>query len=168
MQFDRSIVAIVTIIVVLATLTILYGLNRPAPVQSISAVEKVEADIIITGKGCAATNFTLAAQREPQITLYNQSTQAMVFTLPKMALALTVEPHQVGTLHLPRYIMGRFAFFCLTETAHTRLNGGMPGDFVCSLDPREVGPYALTSGTFVIEPHTRIEELGIAAPQRTQ
>ncbi len=165
MQPYRSIVAV---IVVLATLTIIYSLNRPAPVPSISVAEEVEVDMIITDNGCMATNFTLAAQREPQITIYSQATRTMVFTLPKMALALTVEPHQVGTLHLPRYIMGSFAFFCLTETAHTRLNGGLPTDFVCSLDPREIAPYALTSGTFVIEPHTRIDELGLAAPWRTQ
>lgn len=162
MQYSRSIIASS---IGLVMLIVLYGVNIPAPVPSIS---DVAADITITDNGCTATTFRLTAQREPQITIYNQSTQAMVFTLPKMALALTVEPHQVGTLYLPRYIMGSFAFFCLTETAHTQLNGGMPSDFVCSLDPREIGPYALTSGTFVIEPHTRIEELGISAPQRSQ
>ncbi len=144
-------------IAILTPLLIVVGLYlfRPPALTNLTS-----ADIVLTPAGCSTEHFILPTRRAPQISLFNQSDQAMVFTLPKIAIAKTIAPGQHLNLDLPPYIMGNFDFFCLTDIVHTSI-GGMSGDdaFVCGLESATIRPYALTSGIFEIEPHDRLNNL---------
>lgn len=116
-----------------------------------------EPAIVMTQSGCSAAHFRLAPDREPLITVENQADTAMVLTIPVMNRWIAVEPSAQAEFELPRYIMGSFDYFCLEEAEHTRISGGNP--FLCSMEPDEVAPVALSQGIFEIEPHNRIEEI---------
>ncbi|KAB8144644.1 hypothetical protein F8S13_07175 [Chloroflexia bacterium SDU3-3] len=116
------------------------------------------ADITLSESGCAEASFTLPPTREPLITLRNTSSEPMVFTIPKIAQWVSVPPHASAPFQLPRYIMGNFTAFCMSESEHEALNGG-GNHFLCSLQPEEVAPYALNSVAFTIATHDRIHEL---------
>jgi hypothetical protein len=125
-------------------------------------------DIVITAAGCTSTRFVLPAHREPRISLLNQANEPMVFTLPKMASSVLLDPDERVNLELPPYMMGEFAFFCLTRSTHVALGGTTGGEiFVCGLDAATLQPHALTSGRFVIEPHNRLQQLLSATPSPT-
>lgn len=115
------------------------------------------ADITLSESGCAEASFTLPPTREPLITLRNNASEPMVFTIPKIAQWVSVPPHATAPFELPRYIMGNFTAFCMTEAEHQAMNGG--NHFVCSLQPEEIAPYALGSVAFTIATHDRIHEL---------
>jgi hypothetical protein len=134
----------------------LLALLVAAALSGCSAVA-APADITIGERGCTSGAFTLPASREPRIVLRNDAAERMVFTLPKMNRWIALAPGQQASFELPRYIMGRFDFFCLTEAEHARLAGGNP--YLCSLEPAELAPVARSAGTFEIAPHNRIKEL---------
>jgi len=117
------------------------------------------ADITLSESGCIDASFTLPPTREPQITLRNTSSEPMVFTIPKIAQWVSVPAHGTAPFDLPRYIMGNFTAFCMTEAEHEALNGGGSNHFLCSLQPEEIAPYALNSVAFTIATHDRIHEL---------
>jgi hypothetical protein len=77
--------------------------------------------------------------------------------LPKMNRWISLEPGEQQAFELPRYIMGEFEFFCLSDADHIAIGGGNP--FVCGLEPAELAQVARSSGMFVIEPHDRIYEV---------
>lgn len=118
-----------------------------------------DGDLVLTPSGCTVDQWTLPATREPTITVANRASEAMVFSIPNRLLSITVAPQQTARLNLPRYVMGSWDFFCLTERAHNELNGGVPSEYMCSVDPIRMRPYALSSGMFTIAPHDRIQEL---------
>ncbi|MBX0329200.1 cupredoxin domain-containing protein [Oscillochloris sp. ZM17-4] len=120
------------------------------------------ADITLTSAGCAATRFALPNTREPQITISNQSDLPMVFSIPTMNRWVAVAPGDESAFALPRYIMGSFDFFCLSEAEHTQLGGGNP--LLCALEPRELAAVARSQGVFEIERHDRIREVLQAQP----
>lgn len=115
------------------------------------------ADMVITARGCDAPAFTLSASREPWIAVRNDAANPMAFTIPQLQRSIDLAPGQIAKLELPRYIMGDFPFFCLTKEQHDALGGDNP--YVCVLQPNEIAPFALTSGTFTIAPHGRIKEI---------
>lgn len=115
-----------------------------------------DADLVITSTGCAE-RFTLPNTREPVFSVANRTDAPMVLTIPRLVRFVTIAPGAVADFELPRYIMGDFAFFCLGEAEHLALSGGNP--FLCSSEPAEVAPVALSEGVFVIEPHDRINEV---------
>ena len=136
----------------------------PAPAPSATAIIQstptapVPADIVLNANGCAeGSNFTLPATHEPTLLVRNDAAEAMVFTVPQLQRSVSVPPGQVLPINLPRYIMGSFASYCLTDRQHTALGGTNP--YLCILQPAEIAPYALTVGTFTIAPHDRIKEL---------
>jgi hypothetical protein len=116
-----------------------------------------QADITIGDGGCPAAQFFLPNTREPEILVANDADIPMVFSIPTMNRWVTVAPNTEASFALPRYIMGSFDFFCLSEEEHTRLGGGNP--FLCALEPRELAAVARSQGTFEIEMHNRIEEV---------
>lgn len=123
------------------------------------------ADIVMTASGCTPADFVLGAERVPALRLLNRSAEPMVFTLPVMMKMVTVAPGERTTLELPPYIMGEFDLFCLTEEAHIALGGSTDETmFVCGLESPAIRPYALTSGTLLIEHHDRLERLLNATP----
>lgn len=123
------------------------------------------ADIVITNRGCTTSRFILPTDREPRLSLFNRSNEPMVFAIPKMAYALTIAPHQRIDFNLPRYMVGTFEFFCLPERVHADLGGHTnPTTFVCGLEAPTIRPYALTSGTLLIEPHTRLQDEVLRSP----
>lgn len=115
------------------------------------------ADITLGEAGCAAPSFFLPNTREPEITLANTASVPMVFSIPTMDRWAAVAPGERATFELPRYIMGRFDFFCLSEDAHSGLGGGNP--FLCALEPAELAAVARSQGVFEIERHDRIREV---------
>lgn len=119
------------------------------------------ADITITAAGCA-TSFVLPPEREPLISVVNRAADPMVLTLPTLNRWVALAPGQQADFELPRYIMGSFDFFCLTEADHTVLGGSNP--FLCSLEPAQVAPLARSGGIFEIAQHNRIQEL-VGAPK---
>lgn len=119
------------------------------------------ADITITERGCTAEAFLLPADREPTITVVNQSAERMVFTLPTMNRWVALGTDERVDFELPRYIMGSFDFFCLTEAAHTAKAGGNP--FLCVMEPAELAPVARSRGIFEIAWHNRLQEEVIEA-----
>jgi Cupredoxin-like domain len=123
------------------------------------------ADITITEQGCTTASFALPASREPHVSIINQSNQPMVFSIPTMNRWEVLAPQQQATFELPRYIMGSFDFFCLTEAAHTSVGGGNP--YLCLLDPKYLKPVALSAGLFEIQPHNRIQEVLHPTPALT-
>jgi hypothetical protein len=130
-----------------------------------TAYTPASADIVITTTGCTPSRFILPAHREPRISLLNQADEPMVFTLPKMASSVLLDPDEQVNLDLPPYIMGEFDFFCLTRSTHVALGGATGGEiFVCGLDSATLQPHALTSGRFVIEQHNRLQQLLSATP----
>lgn len=136
------------------------SVSRLFSMHGFAAPTPALADIVITETGCTTTRFVLPADHQPQMSLLNQSTEPMVFTLPRMANAVAVAPGERVILELPRYIMGEFDFFCMTERAHVVLGGSVGGEtVVCGVDSQAIRPLALTSGTLIIEPHTRLEQL---------
>lgn len=120
------------------------------------------ADITITADGCSTSSFFLPAEREPQISIANQAAEPMVFTLPLMNEWVSLAPGQQADFALPRYIMGRFDFFCLSEAEHTAIAGGNP--FLCVTEPQELAPVARSAGVFEIEQHNRIQEVTQGSP----
>lgn len=116
-----------------------------------------DADITLTDDGCASAGFVLPNTREPRITLANTAAAPMVFSLPAMNRWAVLGPGERAAFELPRYIMGRFDFFCLSEAEHTRLGGGNP--FLCALEPGELAAVARSQGIFEIERHDRIQEV---------
>lgn len=116
------------------------------------------SDLVVTAQGCGAERIVIAPTQEPTIVLASRADTPMVVTIPTMNRWLVVQPGGREQLELPRYIMGSFDFFCLEEAEHTRISGGNP--FLCSMEPGEVAPFALSRGILEIEPHNRIEELG--------
>lgn len=115
------------------------------------------ADITLTDRGCTSTQFVLPATREPHITVANQAAETMVFSIPEMNRWVAVPGGQQADFELPRYIMGDFDFFCLTEAAHIALGGGNP--LVCAFEPGELAPVARSRGLFEIQQHNRINEV---------
>jgi hypothetical protein len=115
------------------------------------------ADITLTDGGCTSASFSLPNTREPQITLANQAAVPMVFSLPRMDRWQVVAPGARATFDLPRYIMGSFDFFCLSEAEHSKAGGGNP--LLCSLEPRDLAAVARSQGVFEIEHHDRIKEV---------
>ncbi len=115
------------------------------------------ADLTITGRGCATTSFLLPAEHEPTITVENQAAERMVFTIPTMNRWVVLGQGERADFELPRYIMGSFDFFCLSEADHTTLSGGNP--FLCALEPAQLAPVARSAGTFKIAQHNRIQEV---------
>jgi hypothetical protein len=118
----------------------------------------------ITTSGCTTSNFLLPAEREPLISVENQAQERMVFTIPTMNRWIALGQGERANFELPRYIMGRFDFFCLTEADHTTAAGGNP--YICVMEPAELVPVARSSGIFEIEQHNRVEEVlqGTPAP----
>ena len=115
------------------------------------------ADITLTDRGCTSTQFVLPATREPRILVANQAAETMVFSIPEMNRWVAVPGGQQADFELPRYIMGDFDFFCLTEAAHSGLGGGNP--LVCAFEPGELAPVARSRGLFEIQQHNRINEV---------
>jgi len=124
------------------------------------------ADITITATGCTTNAFLLPAEREPLITIENQAAERMVFTLPTMNRWVALGQNERTAFELPRYIMGRFDFFCLPETAHTEAADGNP--FLCVMEPADLLPVARSSGLFEIAQHNRIQEVIQRSPVPTQ
>ncbi len=116
-----------------------------------------QPDLVITERGCATERFVLPSTREPVISVENRASTPMVLTIPLMVRFVTVAPGSTASFELPRYIMGSFEFFCLSEANHLILSGGNP--FLCAAEPKEVAPVALSGGIFEIAPHERIKEL---------
>jgi hypothetical protein len=132
----------------LATLLTMAGCGAPpAPA----------GDIILTNSGCTSSAFFLPNTREPQITLANQADVPMVFSIPRMDRWQVLGPGTRATFDLPRYSMGSFDFFCLSESEHTKAGGGNP--LLCALEPKDLAAVARSRGTFEIEHHERIREV---------
>jgi hypothetical protein len=86
--------------------------SQVSPVSDwIGAARPPQADIVITETGCTSPTFTLAADREPTITVANTASVAMVFTIPNRALAVEVAPGSSVPLEIPRYLLGTYDFF---------------------------------------------------------
>jgi hypothetical protein len=139
----------------LAILAVLTACGTPTPATP-------TADLTITGSGCTTTSFLLPADRDPLITVENQAPERMVFTIPTMNRWVALGQGERADFELPRYIMGRFDFFCLTEADHNTAAGGNP--FLCAMEPGELAPVARSAGIFEIEQHNRIEEVLQANP----
>ncbi|GAB4425001.1 MAG: cupredoxin domain-containing protein [Chloroflexi bacterium OHK40] len=130
---------------------------------ALAACTTPRADVTITSEGCSTSELFLAKTREPVLRVANRASAPMVLTVPTMNEWISVPPGAEAEFELPRYIMGRFDFFCLGEAEHTELSGGNP--FLCALEPAEVAPVALSGGVLEIEQHDRIREIqGATAP----
>jgi hypothetical protein len=138
------------------SLMLLVTLLAALPLLAACGAAKATADITITESGCTAPSFLLPADREPVITVENRSAERMVFTLPTMNRWVALGENEQAEFELPRYIMGSFDFFCLTEAAHTTAAGGNP--FLCVMEPAELAPVARSRGMFEISQHNRLQE----------
>jgi hypothetical protein len=115
------------------------------------------ADILLTDQGCSTTSLFIAKEQGPRFSVFNRSAVSMVVTVPVMNTWVTVAPESEASFELPRYIMGSFDFFCLTEAEHVAVSGGNP--LLCVLEPADLLPVSLSSGVLEIEQHDRIQEL---------
>ena len=118
------------------------------------------ARLVLSSAGCAPSTVRIAADGEPVIHVTNEADESMVLSVPKFALAVAVPGGGDAIVELPRYIMGDFALFCVTDAAHASAGGHTSGTaLVCGLDDARLSPLALTAGRLVIEPHDRILEV---------
>jgi hypothetical protein len=118
------------------------------------------ARLVLSSSGCSASTVRIAADGEPVIHVANEADEAMVISVPKFALAVAVPAGREARVELPRYIMGDFALFCVTDAAHAAAGGHTSGNaLVCGLDNIQLAPVALTAGRLVIEPHDRLLEV---------
>jgi hypothetical protein len=116
--------------------------------------------LVLSASGCSDSTVRIAADAEPVIHLANEAAEPMVVSVPKFALAVAVRAGRDAVVELPRYIMGDFALFCVTDVAHAAAGGHTSSTgLVCGLDDARLAPVALTVGRLVIEPHNRILEV---------
>lgn len=128
--------------------------GQAAQSTSVAAVGSGDADVVVSADGCSTDRIDLPANTDPLIRIVNASDTDMVFTVPKFARSVFLEPGGRGELPVNPFIMGEFPYFCLDLPTHIAAGGAAAANEPeWPLDPAVLEGVALGSGMLFIEQH---------------
>src|SRR4051812_26691499 len=139
------------VIVISATMALVAGrFNQPSVPNTV--------EVTLTNWGCDATQYVILSESAPELLVSNQADTEMVFAVTDFDQLVRVAPGEHVTMPLQAFVWGTFNTVCMTAAAHDEATGNRgPNPYFCGLDAFALRPRALTTGTLVIEPHSRLQ-----------